>query len=91
MKCHKAHIAAEFVERHHQFKPTSIYRYLQSEGFSLKADKKNIEGDTHPDRDLQFRYLSEQCRDFEAKQCPVISVDCKKNELIGNFKNHGRE
>ena len=86
-----AHIAKELAERQHQFKPTSIFRYLKAEGYSLKAAKKNIEGNTHPDRDQQFQYLSKQCNDFKAKNCPIISVDCKKKELIGNFKNQGRD
>lgn len=86
-----AHIAAALAAQDHQFKPTSISRYLAAEGFSLKAAKKNIEGDTHPDRDQQFQYLSDQCHLFESKHCPIISVDCKKKELIGNFKNQGRD
>ena len=64
---------------------------LSSLGFSLKANKKNIEGVSHPDRDLQFRHIATTCATFEKKGHPIISVDCKKKELIGNFKNHGRE
>lgn len=60
-------------------------------GFSLKANKKNIEGVSHPDRNLQFEHINKICTRFEQKGLPIISVDCKKKELIGNFKNNGRE
>ena len=64
---------------------------LDTLGFSLKANKKNIEGVSHPDRDLQFRHIQATCALFEKKGDPIISVDCKKKELIGNFKNNGKE
>jgi hypothetical protein len=60
-------------------------------GSPYKANKKNIEGVSHPDRDLQFRHIARTCATFEKKSKPIISVDCKKKELIGTFKNHGRE
>lgn len=60
-------------------------------GFSLKANKKNIEGESHVDRDAQFHHINQTCKTFEEKGNPIISVDCKKKELIGNFKNNGRE
>ena len=60
-------------------------------GFSLKANKKTSEGTGHADRDAQFQYINRMGKAFEAKGKPVISVDCKKKELIGNFKNNGRE
>jgi transposase len=60
-------------------------------GFSLKANKKNIEGISHPDRNAQFEHINKTCKTFEDKGNPIISVDCKKKELIGNFKNNGRE
>ena len=69
----------------------TLLRMLRSQGFSLKANKKNIEGISHPDRDLQFRHIKETCEAFQKKGNPIISVDCKKKELIGNFKNGGRE
>jgi len=86
-----AHLAEALAAQNHQYKATSIYRYLAAEGYSLKASKKNIGGISHPDRDQQFQYLSEQCRLFGNKNSPIISVDCKKKELIGNFKNQGRD
>ncbi len=60
-------------------------------GFSLKANKKNIEGVSHIDRDAQFHHINTTCKTFEKNGNPIISVDCKKKELIGNFKNNGRE
>jgi Rhodopirellula transposase DDE domain len=57
----------------------------------LRAKKKNIEGISHPDRDAQFHHIKEQCQTFEQQGNPIISVDCKKKELIGNFKNNGAE
>jgi hypothetical protein len=64
---------------------------LRGEGFSLQANAKTIEGQQHPDRDAQFRYLNEQVKDHQATGDPVISVDTKKKELVGEFKNGGRE
>ncbi len=60
-------------------------------GYSLKANKKDIEGVSHPDRDAQFKHINQTCKTFEERKNPIISVDCKKKELIGNFKNNGRE
>jgi hypothetical protein len=64
---------------------------LHDLGFSLKANKKNIEGASHPDRDEQFRHIDGRCKAFEKSGDPIISVDCKKKELIGDFNNGGRE
>ncbi len=75
----------------HQIKKSALADLLHDLGFSLRANKKNIEGTSHPDRDAQFHYIKEQCQDFEQQGNPIISVDCKKKELIGNFKNNGAE
>lgn len=75
----------------HHIKKSALANYLRSEGYSLKANKKNIEGKSHPDRDEQFKNLKKQCDLFKGEGYPIISVDCKKKELIGNFKNQGRE
>ena len=75
----------------HRIEETAIRRLLHEMGFSLKANKKSIEGASHADRDAQFQYINETGKAFEAKGHPVISVDCKKKELIGQFKNAGRE
>jgi len=75
----------------HQRGETAIRKRLQAMGFSLRANKKSIEGSSHADRDAQFGHIKQQCEHFEAAGDPIISVDCKKKELIGNFKNNGRE
>jgi hypothetical protein len=64
---------------------------LREAGYSLQANVKTQEGAQHPDRDAQFRYLNEQAREFRAAGQPVVSVDAKKKELVGEFKNIGRE
>src|SRR5207249_10593473 len=60
-------------------------------GHSLQANRKTREGPSHPDRDAQFRYINQQVRRFQATAEPVISVDTKKKELVGDFKNAGRQ
>ena len=60
-------------------------------GYSLQTNKKTIEGTSHPDRDQQFNYINEKCKEFQKENQPVISVDTKKKEYIGNFKNGGKE
>jgi hypothetical protein len=60
-------------------------------GYSLQANQKTREGSSHPDRDKQFAYINDKVMDFEARGQPVVSVDTKKKELIGDFKNQGRE
>jgi hypothetical protein len=85
------HLAASLAQKQHTIKKSALAGVLSSLGFSLKANKKNIEGVSHPDRDLQFLHIKKTCEAFEKKENPIISVDCKKKELIGNFKNNGRE
>lgn len=86
-----ANLVGAITKQGHMMKKSALYEYLRSEGFSLKANKKNIEGVSHIDRDAQFHHIATTCKTFEEKGNPVISVDCKKKELIGNFKNNGRE
>jgi transposase len=75
----------------HTIADTALRDVLLSLGYSLRANKKNIEGNSHADRDAQFAQIKQQCEQFEAGGNPIISVDCKKKELLGNFKNNGRE
>ena len=70
---------------------SALHRLLVKQGFSLKANKKNIEGVSHPDRDEQFNHIKKTIKTFEDNKSPMISIDCKKKELIGNFKNNGKE
>jgi Rhodopirellula transposase DDE domain len=60
-------------------------------GYSLQATRKTLEGEAHPDRDAQFRYINAEAEAFQARGQPVISVDTKKKELVGSFHNRGRE
>ena len=65
---------------------------LEELGYSLQKNQKmNQVGDEHPDRDAQFRHINEKVKTFGTLECPVISIDCKKKELVGNFQNVGRE
>ena len=75
----------------HPVSPSTVGTMLREAGYSLQANVKTKEGSQHPDRDAQFRYLNEQARQFREAGRPVVSVDCKKKELIGEFKNGGRE
>ena len=86
-----ANLVDGLLAQNHNIKKSALADVLASLGFSLKANKKNIEGVSHPDRDLQFRHIAATCATFEKKGDPIISVDCKKKELIGTFKNNGRE
>lgn len=69
----------------------SIAEMLKELGYSLQANAKTNEGGKHPDRDKQFQYINSQSKKYLAKERPVISVDTKKKELVGNYKNTGRE
>jgi hypothetical protein len=64
---------------------------LRAEGFSLQGNAKTIEGRQHPDRDAQFRYINEQVKNHQVAGDPVVSVDTKKKELVGEYRNGGRE
>jgi hypothetical protein len=69
----------------------TIRKCLQILGFSLQSNKKTKEGGEHPDRDAQFEHINTVAKDFLSSGDPVISVDCKKKELIGEYKNNGQE
>ena len=68
-----------------------VAELLQDLDYSLQANGKTREGSTHPDRDAQFEYIAARVHDFQARKQPAISVDTKKKELVGDFKNNGRE
>ena len=68
-----------------------VLELLYASGYSLQANRKSREGSNHPDRDAQFRYIQRQVRRFQAASQPVISVDTKKKELVGDFKNAGKQ
>ena len=75
----------------HRVSDRTVARMLRAQGFSLQANSKVTEGRQHQDRDAQFRYLAGQVAQHSAAGQPVISVDAKKKELVGPFKNGGRE
>jgi len=84
------HLTQELQSLEYQVCPTTVGRLLRDLDYSLQANCKRFTGDPHPDRDLQFRYIARVKRLFWEAGCPVICVDAKKRELIGNFKNSGR-
>lgn len=86
-----SHLVEALEQKHHTIKKSALANLLGTEGFSLKGSKKNIEGTSHVDRDAQFQHIKQTCDLFEQAGNPIISIDCKKKELIGNFKNNGRE
>ncbi len=86
-----AHLVKALEAKGHHIKKSALAEVLHAQGFSLHANKKTIEGRSHVDRDEQFAHINSTCKEFEQEGAPIISVDCKKKELIGNFKNTGRE
>jgi len=84
-------LAAELQRKGHRVSHQLVSELLQALGYSLQANRKTIEGASHPDRNAQFEYINRQVRAFLRAGDPVISVDTKKKELVGNFKNGGRE
>lgn len=84
-------IAEELRIKGHNVSFRTILSILQSKNYSLQSNRKKHEGETHQDRDAQFQYIHHKMQEFIAKGLPVISVDAKKKELVGNLKNNGRE
>jgi hypothetical protein len=84
-------LAAELTARGHRISRTVVGELLKRQKFSLQANSKTHEGGDHPDRDAQFVHINQSVKTALAAQQPVISVDTKKKELVGNFKNAGRE
>ncbi len=84
-------LSAELRERGHRVSHQTVAKLLRQLGYSLQANRKTKEGNQHPDRDAQFHQINEKVKkSIEAGQ-PVISIDTKKKELVGEFKNGGRE
>lgn len=84
-------LAKELQKLGHQVSYRTVARMLGNSGYSLQANRKTREGKQHPDRDAQFQYINNKVRSFQRRGQPVISVDAKKRELVGDFKNGGRE
>jgi hypothetical protein len=86
-----AQLADELTRQHHRVSPRTVATLLKDAGYSLQANRKTREGAAHPDRDAQFRYLASVLTQCHRHRQPAISVDTKKKELVGDFKNSGRE
>ena len=84
-------LASELRSQKHPVSHEKVAQMLRDMDYSLQGNRKTEEGKNHPDRDAQFRYLNAQIRQALAQQRPVVSVDTKKKELIGNFENSGRQ
>ena len=84
-------LAAELVRQGHQVSYKTVAELLHALDYSLQGTRKTKEGANHPDRDAQFAFINDQTRAFQQRGQPVISVDAKEKELVGDFKNGGRE
>jgi hypothetical protein len=85
------HLSDELTAQGHRCSPQTAWRLLHEQGFSTQANAKVTEGRRHPDRDAQFRYISAQAKEHLAAGQPVISVDAKKKEQVGQYAQAGRE
>ncbi len=84
-------LTKELQAQGHQVSQRTVWTLLDQLGYSMQSNRKTREGTEHPDRDAQFLYIAEKVQQFQQSGFPVISVDTKKKELIGRFKNGGRE
>ncbi len=90
--CKSTRRLAEALRRQgFQVSDRKVAALLKKTGYSLQSNRKTREGKSHPDRNAQFEYINEQARRFQRRRQPVVSVDAKKKELVGDFKNAGRE
>jgi hypothetical protein len=83
------HLSRDLLKQGHQACPNTVGRLFRKQDFSLKSNRKGQSGQSHPDRDRQFRHIQRRRKRFTAAGLPVVSVDAKKKELVGNFKNAG--
>jgi transposase len=84
-------LAAELTRQGRRVSRMTVHRLLRESGYSLQSNRKVREGTGHPDRNAQFEHINEQVQAFQRRGQPVISVDTKKKELVGDFKNAGRQ
>jgi hypothetical protein len=84
-------LASELSRQNHPVSDRTVATLLKHAGYSLQANRKTREGSSHPDRNAQFEHINAQVKAFHKQRQPVISVDTKKKELVGDFKNSGRE
>lgn len=86
-----SNLAEELTRQNHPITDRTVAMLLKQRGYSLQANRKMREGSSHPDRNAQFEYINRQVLAFQKRQQPVVSVDTKKKELVGEFKNPGEE
>jgi len=86
-----AQLAAALRAQGHPVSERTVNRLLHDLGYSLQSNRKTLEGSAHPDRDAQFQYINRRAKAFQKQGQPVVSVDTKKKELVGQFRNGGRE
>lgn len=84
-------LAAELTQQHHPVSYVRVAQLLHAQHYSLQSNRKLEEGEDHPDRDAQFRHISQEVKRALVRGGPVISVDTKKKELVGNYANAGRQ
>jgi transposase len=84
-------LAEELTRQGHPISHRKVGRLLKELDYSLQSTRKTREGSSHPDRDAQFHHINEQVKDFQDKDQPVVSVDAKKKEMVGDFANKGCE
>jgi len=84
-------LASELTRQGHPVSPRAVGRLLKAAGYSLQSNRKTKEGKDHPDRNAQFEHINATVLSFQERGQPVISVDTKKKELVGRFRNGGRE
>jgi hypothetical protein len=84
-------LAAELSRQKHPISHEKVAQLLRDQNYSLQSNRKTEEGTDHPDRDAQFRHINKQVKQALAKGMPVISVDTKKKELLGNYDNSGKQ
>jgi len=90
--CKSTYNLAEALQKQgHRVSQRTVYRLLDVLGYSLQANRKAEEGADHPDRDAQFQFIADKVQRFQKNRQPVISVDLKKKENLGNYANAGRE
>lgn len=86
-----SHLAQELSQQGHPISARAVAQLLNAAGYSLQGNRKTLEGTTHPDRNTQFEHINAKVKRFQQRGQPVISVDTKKKELVGPYKNNGRE
>ena len=86
-----SNLAAELARQNHPVSDRTVAALLKAAGYSLQANRKTREGSSHEDRNAQFEYISGRVLGFTEQEEPVVSIDTKKKELVGEFKNMGQE